>query len=134
MDFEASGDVAGAHALGGEAADRLDLPAYSRRSPLVAAVRLGLGDSFLLAFEHERALELGDRSQDGEDQPAAGGSGVDTERRDAERDLLVLGNRDNLKKVRDRSSQSIEPGDDEGIAFPHEVEASSKLRVIRCNR
>ena len=91
MDSEAFGDFDGAHALRRERADRLDLPTHGGRSALVAAVGLGLGDPLALAFEHQRALELGNRAKHGEDQPAAGRAGVDPEREDAQRDALALG-------------------------------------------
>ena len=44
--FQPFGDVAGAHALAGESADRLDLPTHGRRSALVRPSARALANSF----------------------------------------------------------------------------------------
>ena len=63
----------------------------------------------------DRTLELGERSEDVEDQPIAGGRGVDRLGERAQADLAPLELLDGLDQLPDRAGEPVELPDDQRV-------------------
>jgi hypothetical protein len=78
-----------------------------------------------LAFQNDLALELRDRSEHVEEQPAGWGAGIDADVEDFQRDLLALELGDDASEMRHRLRQPIELCDGEGVALTHIFECAA---------
>ena len=69
------------------------------------------------SFTDQVALELRECGENVEDQPASGRNGLDYFRKGFEIDLPLFKPRDEADEIGQVPSQSVEPPDDESIAF-----------------
>jgi hypothetical protein len=86
---------------------------------LVLSLALRPLHAFTLAFEHDLALELPDRSKDIDDELASRRRSVDAHGEDAQRDVLFRQSLDNLDQIGDRAGEPFEPRHDERVARSH---------------
>jgi hypothetical protein len=120
MDTEAAGDLGIGEPVGFETAHLCHLDAHRRLAALVFTAGLGRRDPFTLAFEHNLALELGDRAQNIKHQAPSRGRGVDAHGQDLEAGALGRDPPFEPQGLVKRPGEAVELGDDEqvGIAFP----------------
>src|SRR5215471_2400977 len=130
VDAEAPGDFRPRHAFRGEGADLGSVLACGRSAALELAGGFGGGNAVALALEHDLALELRDRSDDVQEQPTGRTGGVDPHVEDPERHTFLLELRADLEQVCDRARQTVEPGDDKGVAFADVFEGSIELDAL----
>jgi hypothetical protein len=83
------------------------------------------------ADDDEFADELGEGGKDVEDQPPAGGGGVELLVQGGEADLAALEVGDHGDEVFHGAAVPVEAGDDEGVAFGEEGMAGLKLGAQR---
>jgi hypothetical protein len=81
-------------------------------------------------YANKVPLKLGQYREDVEDEPSAGPFGIDVLCQRKELDAGVLEAFNNLKQVAQRTTQTVQLPDDEGIAFPQHVEETGELRPV----
>jgi hypothetical protein len=118
-----------------EQADGVRRLGLRRRLPtLVLALGLRLGDSLALPLEHDLTLELGERGEHVQHQPArcaAGVHGAAAEVEDSKRDAFGFQGVHQFRKVPGGAGQPVKLRYDQRVAIPRIVQSGIKLLALR---
>jgi len=103
------------------------LGAHDRRTPTAPPARAGGRAAGLRAFADQVALELRQRSENVEDEPAAGRGRVDRLAEGAKADSASLERGDGVDEMAERAPEAIEAPDDERVSLAGVLERTAKF-------
>jgi hypothetical protein len=106
------------------------LGSHSRRSPQAHATSLGGVQSLPGALDDQLADELGERGEDVEDQPPAGGGRVQGLVQALEPDALPAQRSNDLDQVCQGPRQPVQAGHHQGVAGPQVIQAGRQLGPV----